>query len=729
MSIAEQTKKKTIMLAVSVSIVAWAVIFFILDYQFKNSVNERFDNLFESTKALFKINTIHEQQNFALQLEKIISIDGVAEAVANKNHTELDLLLSEYYIKLKNTFPDIKILTFRSNEGITLYRAHKPEFYGDKLNKKRKLIVDTNHLKKSLHGFEVGKLDMTYRVTQPIFHQGNYVGNVEIGLNPIHFIKDLKNVFNMEMGVAIDRSLLSIMLDGKEIPIDENYLFLNGSQMLEHYFKKNIEQNSSSLENDDLLKIKMNIPLDNHLHETLGHLIVGFDTTSIVKNDKDFMYRLFFMLIFMMSVLGIVLHRGFNRILNYYTDQVYTDHLTGLNNRVALNSALQSKKAHAVILSNIKEFTLINELYGLDTGNEVLLQVAHAFEEFSSQNTFDVFRISSDEYVLVREENAFDVLHYNEIVIDLQRKINSLKIWVDGLNDFIGIEIYSGIAYDHTHSLEDAQMALRMAKERALPYLAYTEKLDTKKRSEVIIQMKRTIRYALEHKNVIPFFQPICNKDGVVIKYEALARIIEFDEGKKHVLAPAAFLDISMKSGLYMEIAVDMLEQSLAYFSKRDEKIAINFLPKDFFNSKIIDLLLESIKKFDSPEKIVIEITEQEGVEDFERLVKVIKMLRKLGVLIAIDDFGSGYANYAHILTLKPDYLKIDGSLIKNILTDEDSRILVNNIVNFARDLNIKTVAEYVENEEIFELLKDFGVDEYQGYYFSPPIDLINEQK
>jgi len=102
--------------------------------------------------------------------------------------------------------------------------------------------------------------------------------------------------------------------------------------------------------------------------------------------------------------------------------------------------------------------------------------------------------------------------------------------------------------------------------------------------------------------------------------------------------------------------------------------------------------------------------------------------LRKLGVQIAIDDFGSGYANYAHILTLKPDYLKIDGSLIKNILIDGDSRILVKNIINFAKDLNIKTIAEYVENEEIFELLKEFGVDEYQGYYFGRPTDLINEQ-
>ncbi len=104
----------------------------------------------------------------------------------------------------------------------------------------------------------------------------------------------------------------------------------------------------------------------------------------------------------------------------------------------------------------------------------------------------------------------------------------------------------------------------------------------------------------------------------------------------------------------------------------------------------------------------------------------VVKKLRKTGVLIAIDDFGSGYANYAHILEIKPDFIKIDGSLIQNILTDGDSKILVQSIVNFARELNIKSVAEYVENKEIFELLKEYGVDEFQGYYFGRPTDLIS---
>jgi EAL domain-containing protein (putative c-di-GMP-specific phosphodiesterase class I) len=168
-----------------------------------------------------------------------------------------------------------------------------------------------------------------------------------------------------------------------------------------------------------------------------------------------------------------------------------------------------------------------------------------------------------------------------------------------------------------------------------------------------------------------------------------------------------------------------MIRQSLIFFAKRDEKISINLYPSDLFNAQIVDTLVECIEKYDLPNRVVIEILEQENLGDFDRIIEAIDKLRELDIEIAIDDFGSGYSNYAHILKLKPDYLKIDASLIKDILTNDESKILVKSIVSFAKDLNITTVAEYVENKEIFELLKEYGVDEFQGYYFSKPINLL----
>jgi len=417
----------------------------------------------------------------------------------------------------------------------------------------------------------------------------------------------------------------------------------------------------------------------------------------------------------------LFLQRSFISILNHFKKQVYTDNLTSLDNRQALDSVLSSKKFNVLILSNIKDFSLLNELYGINIGNIVLKRIANEFKDFAKKYDMRVYRISSDEYVFFKFEDTFEDDKYLNIIDELYNYVNSLSIYIDEIDEALSVEIYSGIAFNNIHSLENAQMALKEARSKSLPYIAYTSNIDTKQNTSKTIKTKKAIKYALNNKNVIPFFQPITNRDGKVVKYEALARIIEFKDGKETIIFPDDFLPVAMKSGLYIYLAKEMLSQSLSVFSNRDEKVSVNFLPNDFFQPIIMDKLLEIIENFEDPKRIVVEITEQEGVEDFDRLEKAVIRLKKLGVCIAIDDFGSGYANYAYILKLKPDYLKIDGSLVKNILEDDDSKTLVKSIIHFAQDLNIKIIAEYVENEEIFKLLKEYGVDEFQGYYFGKP--------
>ncbi|WP_373036003.1 EAL domain-containing protein [Sulfurimonas sp.] len=719
MSIPEQTKRKTLLISIIVLLISWVVGYIFLDYEFKISVDEQFKNISDSTEKLFDIKIKEEDRIMKLKLDTIVSADGLAEAVAKADYKKIDSIVAPYYNRYKIINSDVKILTFRSPDGITLYRAHKPDFYGDSLNKKRKLILDTNTVQRSFSGFEVGKLEMTYRTTQAIFYKDKYVGNVELGVSPNLFIKDLNSIFNIDAGIAIDKSLADIMLEKDSLSINDKYALIRASKRLKHYF----------VEPEKLVdfKVKMNIPLQNHLSTTLGFLVVGFDIANIVENNKAFMYKLLLIGIFVALLLVIVLHEGFNVMLNHLTRQVYTDHLTGLKNRQALNDEVYSEEKNVLILSNIKEFSLLNELYGVDIGNEVLRQVANEFEKFASEYEMKAYRVSSDEYVLFKADDNFEADVYNDVLDELHSKINSLSIYINELDETLGVEIYSGLAFDHSHSLEEAQMALKKAKEKSLPYLAYSQSVDTKKNSERILGMKRVIRHALEHKNIIPFFQPITDCEGKIIKYEALVRIVDFEHGEKNIIYPDDFLPVAIKSGLYIDVALEMLSQALPFFAKRDEKISVNLLPNDFFNYTLMDKFMNLIGEFDSPQNIVIEITEQEGIEDFDRLERVVGKLRKLGVLIAIDDFGSGYANYAHILRIKPDYLKIDGSLIKNILTDDDSIILVKSIIHFAKDLGTKTVAEYVESKEIFDVLKDYGVDEFQGYYFGHPADLLND--
>jgi len=715
-----QTKRNTLILIIIVLALSWIVTYLSLAYQLKNSIDEQFQRMSASTATLFRLNLEHDRKTLDFELDRVVKAKNLPEAIANHDYEQIKSIVSPYYQQIKVTQSAVKILTFRSTEGVTLFRAHKPEFFGDTLNKKRKLIVDTNRLQRSFTGFEVGKLEMTYRVTKPIFYRNKYVGNVEIGMTPTDFIKNLSSIFKIDIGIAIDESLSSIMLSREMTPIGDKYLLIDANDNLKMHFSNQHDENS------ELYKVNMSIALENHISQKLGFLVVGYDISGIVKKDRAFMYRLFFIVGFMMFVLAFVLQQGFGRVLKCFTKQVYTDHLTGLKNLHALNDLLSSKQTHLLILSNIKEFSLINELYGVEIGDKILIQVAELFESFAKEHDCIAYRVSSDEFVLLKQEDIFDGDEYIGFINKLYSDINNLKILVDGVDELISVELYSGLAFNNLHPLEDAQMALKKAKSQLLPYLMYSQQVDTKQYSHIVMQAKRKIKYALENKNVIPFFQQITDADGKTIKYEALVRIVEYDNGKQTIMTPDMFLDISIKSGLYIKISQEMLEQSLAFFLEREEKVSVNFLPSDFFNSSIMATFMDCVKEFDSPERIVVEITEQDGVEDFDRLTAVVDKLRKLGVLIAIDDFGSGYANYAHILKIRPDYLKIDGSLVQNILTDLESQILVKSIVSFAQELNITTVAEYVENEDIFELLKEYGVDEYQGYYFGRPADLIN---
>lgn len=723
MNFPSKIKRNTLILTLSIFLLSLGGIYILLERQLEKSVEQEFQRVASGTKSLFLANVKTNEDDLSFKLANIVAAEGLAEAVARKDYEALKRIVTPYYKRLKEVQSAADILTFRSSENITLFRAHQPEYYGDALNEKRTLIVDTNMLRRPLSGFEVGNLDITYRLTKPIFYKDVYVGNVELGINPKAFLEELGTVFKIDVGVALQKAQLEILLDKKGVAIDEKLMLVRGNTNLKNYFLQ--KQTSRKMD----YKVDKTIALQNHLLQTVGYLVIGFDISNIVKKDVEFLQRFFFLIAFIMLVLVLLLHQSFTKILNYYSEQIYIDHLTGLFNRYALNDAIFSKYSKVLIVSNIKEFSLINELYSVDVGNEVLIQVAALFREFAQKRGFEAYRISSDEFVLLKREDFFDEEACFKTLKELHSNVNALKIAIKEADEVIGVEIYSGVAFDNEHSLEYAQMALKKARKESLSFMIYSQKVDTKEHSQTVVHVKRSIKHALEHKNVVPFFQPITDYDGKIVKYEALMRIVAFDGGKKRVLYPSEFLDIAMNSELYIKMAKEILGRSLQFFQNREERISLNFLPNDFFNPSVIKTLMEGIEKFDSPSRVVVEITEQEGVENFEKLLKVVKKLRAMGVLIAIDDFGSGYANYVHILEIKPDYLKIDGSLIRNILTDENSKILVKSIISFARELHITTIAEYVENEEIFELLKEYGVDEFQGYYFGAPTDLIGEQE
>jgi len=168
------------------------------------------------------------------------------------------------------------------------------------------------------------------------------------------------------------------------------------------------------------------------------------------------------------------------------------------------------------------------------------------------------------------------------------------------------------------------------------------------------------------------------------------------------------------------------LENSFKILEHITTKISINLSSLDIEKEETRGILYELLERYSSDAgRIVFELLEDENVKDFAVIKRFIKKVKKLGVMIAIDDFGAGYSNFERLLEFEPDILKIDGSLIKNIANDIYSRNIVETIVSFAKKQNIITIAEFVENEEIFNILNNLGVDYSQGYYFGEPKKIV----
>lgn len=189
------------------------------------------------------------------------------------------------------------------------------------------------------------------------------------------------------------------------------------------------------------------------------------------------------------------------------------------------------------------------------------------------------------------------------------------------------------------------------------------------------------------------------------------------------LVSPFHFLDIATKVGLYRELSNKIFAGAFSVLERSEAVLSLNFTYDDIIDREFL-YDLQSRFKSDKTlgQRCIFEITESQAMENYDEVKKFVDRFRRYGVRFAIDDFGSGFSNFEYIIEIEPDYLKIDGSLVKNIDTDEKAHILVQAITRFSHELGIKVIAEYVHSKVIFDMLLQIGVDEFQGFYFSEPV-------
>lgn len=299
--------------------------------------------------------------------------------------------------------------------------------------------------------------------------------------------------------------------------------------------------------------------------------------------------------------------------------------------------------------------------------------------------------------------------------------LENMKIYLEGIDDYIDVDVSVGTCTNEKECFIKADMALKHAKKEQKQIVLYTQDIDSSKQLLHDTEWIKEIKNALINDDIIPVYQGIANKEGEIIKYETLMRLVKHENNEEKLISPIFFLEAAMKTQQYDKLTRVMVSKSFAYMQDKNVDFSINLSFQDLSDSARVEFLHNEMSKYGVEKRVIIEVLEVEILSNYDLVIKILNKFREKGVRIAIDDFGSGYSNFEHILKLSPDYIKIDSSLVRNILQSEASYTLVKAIAEFSKELNIKVIAEYVSSKEIFDKLKLLPIDEYQGYYFSIP--------
>ena len=401
---------------------------------------------------------------------------------------------------------------------------------------------------------------------------------------------------------------------------------------------------------------------------------------------------------------------------------IYIDELTKLPNRIKLSKDLENISNQKLMILNINRFTDINNFYSHLVADELLKVIATFLTSlFKDNKTITIYKLPIDEFAIVSMSSSISSFEFIEICKSIIHNIEYNPFTID--NNEIIVSITGGISVDQNHPFINADTALKIAKEKNKDFIIYNEKDNIDTNFQNNIKMTKVLKDAINENRVVVFKQAIINNaTNGICKYECLVRIKDVDGS---IISPYLFLDIARKIKLYPKLTRIVIHKAFEHFKDKDCDFSINLTLDDILNKSTLKFIQHKLKSTNIAHRVIFEIVETEGIDNFEEVSLFIKEMKSYGCRIAIDDFGTGYSNFDYMMKLNVDFIKIDGAFIKNIDTDPQSQILTELIVTFAKKQNIKTIAEFVHSLAILEKVKSFDIDYSQGYYLGEPIECL----
>ena len=491
---------------------------------------------------------------------------------------------------------------------------------------------------------------------------------------------------------------------------------------------------SASGEIDNIDAVRMiTVAVPEHTPKLAGLLGVAYVSSGELSSQEESVVRSILSVMVMVVGSSKLLSRTLSE-LEYYAMH---DPLTGIYNRRQFNNMLEyeigrSERHHhefSLLLLDLDDFKDINDAYGHQTGDDALCGVAEILREHIRKGDLAA-RIGGDEFAVILMETGREGA---TTVAEALGKSLRERIFTapDGkhfhLTVSIGIATYPIDAQNESDLQAGADVAMYRAKDMGKDSACTLDAL------EGLVGISRNIRddaeklrEALQQERIIPYYHSIVDcKTGELFACETLARLVE---PNGEIISAGMFIETIEKYGMGRDL--DRIIISKAFQAKREQMVLNSPNIKMFLNLSAQEIQGRGILGYAEelcntlqipPECIVFEILERDAISDMTNMRKFLTNLREKGFAFALDDFGSGYNSFHYLRELRFEYVKIDGAFVRNILNSKIDYALVHNLSRLCQDIGIHTVAEFVENQAIFDALKEMGIDYAQGFHISMP--------
>jgi len=636
---------------------------------------------------------------------------------------------------------------------------------GDNILKSRVDIVKIIKNPQIITSISVGKFTLSLKAIIPVYDNDKFIGIIETIAQFNSVILEMDK-YKYKTILFIDKSYKKQLIFANKDKFLEDYFIASGSENIDflEYIKRKtaehiIHYNKEYHLCEEINAIVIVYTLNNEVtQKPMAYFVMAHNIKDIdIKDINQIRYNLFLILcglLFTIFSLFIYFYiqskkKLIEKLNNTLEDTVqiktkelthlaHHDALTGLINRHLFSDIVQSSIGSAkkdnsyfnILFLDLDRFKDINDTYGHNAGDELLVSVAKRLKSCVKSKDF-VSRLGGDEFIVLIKNTT-----KSELITIIERIITQIQQPIEFENNILNITFSIGVSYfpndgiDAETLMSNADLAMYKAKERGRNTFQFYDKKMTKDVTERL-ELERNLKIALKKNQFEAFYQPQINSHtNRVVGAEALIRWNSPDLG---MVSPDKFIPVAEESGLIIAIDSWMMRETmkqLIEFQKEGieiGKLSLNISARQLESKNIINNLKMILDEtnFD-PKRLELEITERQMMKDPEKTIIVLNEIKEMGIDIAVDDFGTGHSSLAYIRRLPIDKLKIDKSFVDDLPDSTEEIAIVRSIISIAKNLHKNIIAEGVESVIQRDFLRNEGCQMVQGYFYSKPLNLDN---